>query len=355
MNPLDLLRPEIRNLKPYAIEELQASIKLDANESPFDPPKEILENVLAKLRGVHLSRYPDPGAQALKEKIASFLKIRPDRMILGNGSDELIGTLITTFTGRGNGVLYPVPTFSMYGIIARTLGQQIIEVPLNNAFQLDPGPFLETVRERSPQIIFLATPNNPTGITIPEKTLHQILEASESLVVIDEAYIDYSGQPGLIDNLHRYPNLVVLRTLSKIGMASLRVGILTAGKEILQELEKVRLPYNINTLSQTAATILLEYPEAIREQIGILIRERGLLSRAMEQIPEIKIFSSQANFLFFRTPVSDELYGSLINSGILIRNLNQPGALQGCLRVTVGRPEENRKFLEEVQQFFNRD
>ena len=352
MNPLDLLRPEIRTLRPYSVVETPSRVKMDANESPFDPPFEILQEISEELRRMHFNRYPDSGAVTLKKRISEYLHTEPRNLMLGNGSDELIGYLITAFSGQNSGILFPVPTFSMYGIISKAQGQTAIPVPLDGHFQINPELFLKTAQERSPRIIFLASPNNPTGNRFADETLLRILKETQAIVVVDEAYIDFSDHPGFMKYLQTIPNLVILRTLSKIGMAALRVGILISSQEVISELEKVRLPYNINTFSQAAASALLSRPETIKKQIRMIIEERERLFQSMCSIQEIKVYPSQANFILFRTQDAYELYRSLLKAGILVRNLDQSGPLQGCLRMTVGMPEENTEFLEHLGRFF---
>lgn len=352
MNPCDDVRPEIRTLHPYTIEETSARIKLDANESPFRPTERFMQDVSKEVQRLHLNRYPDPGARRLKDQISSLLKIESEQFLLGNGSDELISYLITTFTGQEKGVLFPTPTFSMYGIIAKTLGQNTIEVPLNEDFQIPSDLLLKTIEERSPQIIFLASPNNPTGNSFAEETILQVVAQSNALVVVDEAYSDFSDHPGFMDHLQKHPNLVILRTLSKIGMAALRIGMLIGSPEVVAELEKVRLPYNINALSQAVATVLLGRPEVLQKQIREIVVERKRLFAGLSDISSLQLFPSQANFILFRTESADKLYQHLMDQGILLRNLDQPGALSGCLRVTVGNPHENNEFLEQMRQFY---
>ncbi len=351
-DPLEHLRPEIRTLSPYTIPHTEARIKLDANENPFGPSEEIRRAMEQAFSRIAVNRYPDPGAAELKKALAPFLQVPADRLLLGNGSDELIGYLITTFAGKGGGVLYPTPTFSMYGIIAAALGQKRIEVPLEKDFRITADRLLTTVRKTAPEIIFLASPNNPTGRECSEEMVIPLLEESGAVVVLDEAYIDFAGQGGALHLLGRYPNLVILRTLSKIGMASLRLGILTASPEILREIEKVRLPYNLNAFSQAAATVLLQDPESIRRQIETIVSERNRLFSALTQITQIEPIPSTANFILFRTEQADGLFDFLLNAGILIRNLNSPGPLAGCLRVTVGTPEENHELIRHLQRFF---
>ena len=352
MNPLDLVRPEVRSLRPYTITHATARVKLDANESPYDVPEAIAGEIAHNLRQVALNRYPDPAAAKLKEMIGRTLRVDPGSLMLGNGSDELISYLITTFTGQEKGVLFPTPTFAMYGITAAALGQRTIEVPLGDDFGLDPDPFLQAVHESSPQLVFLATPNNPTGNAFPGDLILRILDEARTMVVVDEAYIDYSREAGFLQSVKSFPNLVILRTLSKIGMAALRIGILCANPRVLAELEKVRLPYNINSYSQAAASAILGHWEILEDQVARIVSQREQMEKAMAAIPEIRVFPSKANFILFKTGSADRLYGHLCGKGILIRNLNQPGALEGCLRVTVGKPEENREFLEHLTAYF---
>ena len=217
-----------------------------------------------------------------------------------------------------------------------------------------PEPFLQAVQSSSPRLIFLATPNNPTGNTFPRELVFRILEESRAIVVVDEAYADYSGEAGFLPSLKSFPNLVILRTLSKIGMAALRIGILCAQRPVLEQLEKVRLPYNINSYSQAAASAILERPEVVKDQVKRIVSQREKLEKAMAEIPGIRVFPSQANFVLFKTGPADELSSHLYEKGILIRNLNQSGALGGCLRVTIGKPEENQEFMEHLTAFFDK-
>lgn len=352
INPLEHLRPEIRSLIPYPLTHREARIKLDANESPYGPSEETQGEIEARLNDIDIRRYPDPHATALKQALAGFLQVPADRLLLGNGSDELIGYLMTSFAGKGGGVLYPTPTFSMYGIIAASLGRKTIEVPLEEDFQIKTDRFLAALRKVSPEIIFLASPNNPTGREFTEELVIPVLEESGAVVVLDEAYIDFAGHNGYLCLLDRYPNLVILRTLSKTGMAALRLGILTASPPILRELEKVRLPYNINTFSQTAATVLLRHESSLREQIRAIVSERDRLFSDLSKIPQLCPVPSTANFILFRTDEPGRLFDHLLDAGILIRNLNAPGPLAGYLRVTIGTPEENREFIHHLQDFF---
>jgi len=347
----DHLRPALRNLSAYTVDTSPARIRLDANESPFEPPASVRREIALEAERLPLNRYPDPHARELKEALAAVWELDPERIILGNGSDELIGYLITAFTGRNGGVLYPVPTFSMYGIIARAMGQPAREVPLGADFGLALEQVASALEQTGAEILFLASPNNPTGTLYPIEEVLALAGGGRALVVADEAYIDFSESPGLLPHLDRHPDVVVLRTLSKIGMAGLRIGLATGHPDLLAELEKIRLPYNINAFSQAAARVLLRHMDLVREAIRSVVEERERLQAGLEALPDVEVFPSQANFLLFRVGGASGLHAHLKARGILVRNLDTPGPLAGCLRVTVGRPEENRAFLEETTAF----
>ena len=347
----DHLRPALRGLTPYAVDTDPARIRLDANESPFEPPESVRREIAAEVGRIPLNRYPDPAARELKEALSRVLGIDPAWILLGNGSDELIGYLVTAFTGRGRGVLYPVPTFSMYGLIARALGQPAREVPLEEGFGLPREEVARALEETGAEILFLASPNNPTGILYPAEEVLALAQSGRALVVADEAYVDYAGSPGLLPSLADHPELVVLRTLSKIGMAGLRIGVAAAHPDLLAELEKVRLPFNINALSQAAARVLLSHTDLIREWIGRVAAERERLRRGLAELPGVEVFPSRANFLLFRCADAAGLHAHLKSRGILVRRFAAGGRLAHCLRVTVGRPEENAAFLEETAAF----
>lgn len=335
MNIRKLVRPNIRELKAYQAEDIPNRIKLDANESPYG---------FRVLKSVRTNRYPDPEAKALRRFMAKEYKVRPEHVLHGNGSDELIYNLITTFGGP---VLYPVPTFSMYGIIARALGEEKKEVPLDNEFDIDPDKFLKAVRTHKPKLIFLSSPNNPTGNCFSSDRILNIIKKSGGLVVVDEAYQPFSGKDEFLPLIEKYRNLVVLRTLSKIGLAGLRVGFMLANEDIVKEVNKVRLPFNLNSLSQTLALDILKNRKQMRSYIRSIVSERRRLLKEMLHMNNVKPCPSDANFILFKVPGSDNVYTSLLKKGILVRNMK--GISEGCLRVTVGTPGENDAFLKALK------
>ena len=341
-----LVKQNIRGLRAYNAKEIPCRVKLDANESPYawDPQK------LSRFTGsITSNRYPDPEAKDLRKVTGKRFGVSPDWILQGNGSDELISYLITTFGGP---VLHPVPTFSMYGIIARALGEKDIAIPLDREFDLDLTKMLVMVKKERPRLIFLSSPNNPTGNCFSAEKIMKLIEASKGIVVVDEAYQPFSSQRGFLPLLKDYRNLVIMRTLSKIGLAALRVGFLLADPEIIGEVNKVRLPFNVNTLSQEIAIAALKDARVITSSIRSIVSERDRLFTVMENIVGVTPFPSEANFILFRTRDADGLYQRLLNKGVLVRNMND--GLKGCLRVTVGTPEENTAFLKAVRNALRR-
>jgi len=341
-----LIRPQVRKLTAYHVDETPVRIKLDAMENPFPLPDALRREIAGALQNAPLNLYPDPSAKAVKKAIAAMWGMKPDQMVLGNGSDELIQTIILAFGGP---VLIPAPTFAMYDITSRALGQDVATVPLGRDFDLDADLMIEKAKERKAKIIFLACPNNPTGNRFADDAIRKILDNTNAAIVLDEAYYSFSGKTYL-PLLKKYPNMIILRTLSKIGFAGLRIGALTAAPAVVGELNKIRLPYNINTLSQIAAVTALRHREVVESQISLLISERGKLYNSFLRMQGVTVYPSETNFILIRT-VTDatRIHERLRRSGILVKNLNRPGPLKNCLRVTVGTPAENRAFLKTLQ------
>ena len=335
-----LVRPNIRSLRAYNAKEMPCRIKLDANESPYawDPQK-----VAGVSRRIKTNRYPDPEAKELRKLAARRFGVKPENILQGNGSDELIYCLITTFGGP---VLYPVPTFSMYGIISRALGEKKFPIPLDREFDMDIEKMIGVVKKEKPKLIFLSSPNNPTGNCFSAEKILKLIEASKGIVVVDEAYQPFSSEKGFLPLLKDYRNLVIMRTLSKIGLAALRLGFLIADPEIIGEVNKVRLPFNVNSLSQEIAIAALKNAKGLNSAIKSITSERERLLRELEKIKGLTPFPSEANFILFRVKDPDRLYHGLLKRGVLVRNLND--AIKGCLRVTVGTPEENTAFLKAL-------
>jgi histidinol-phosphate aminotransferase len=349
ITPADLLRPELRELSAYHVPDAQGLIKLDAMENPYGWPPDLVDAWLERLRPASLNRYPDPGARRLKARLRTAMAI-PDTadLLLGNGSDELIQLLILAVAGPGRVVLAPDPTFVMYRLVARYAGLDYVAVPLRAAdFSLDRDALLAALDRHRPAVVFLSYPNNPTGNRFDPAVVRELIVAAPGLVVVDEAYLPFA-EHSFLDSLAEFDNLLLLRTLSKLGLAGLRLGLLAGAPRWLAELDKLRLPYNINVLTQLSAEFALEHPALLLEQAARIRADRRALLAALNALPGLTAFASETNFILFRTPpgTADRLFAALRDSGILIKNLSSSGGLlRDCLRVTVGTPDENRAFL----------
>ncbi len=342
-----LILPSVRALRAYPVDETPVRIKLDAMENPFPLPAAIRRDLAKAVSRTPLNRYPDPEANDLKAAIGRLWRIRPERMLLGNGSDELIQAIVLAFGGP---VLVPTPSFAMYEITARALSQDVVAVPLTGEFDLDADAVIKKARQTGAKVVFLANPNNPTGNRYSDDAVRKVLSSVKAVVVIDEAYYSFSGRTWMTQ-IGKHRNMILLRTLSKIGLAGLRIGVLTASPEIVTELNKVRLPYNINALSQAAGMIALSNRSVIDQQIKILIDERRKLYQELLRTPGVTPFPSETNFLLIWIEKDAALiFRALKKRGILVKNLDRPGPLKGCLRVTVGTPAQNREFLKNLRQ-----
>jgi histidinol-phosphate aminotransferase len=349
MNIKGLVREDIRDLQPYEPHLYENVIKLDANENPYPFPEELKNKIFAAVGGETFTRYPDPTADELRREIAKLTGVGYREIICGNGSDELIQLILQTFAGPGRRVLIPIPTFAMYHIHSRITGSTPVHMPMDETYCVPVETIISEMAHPDTRVTFLVTPNNPTGSTIPLDTIEYILERSAGLVVVDEAYIDFGGYTAL-PLLAKYNNLVILRTFSKVGMGGLRIGYLLAGREVVDELMKVRQPYNTDAFSQLAATVALRNWPLIMEQVEKIVAERGRLMSEMAGLPGMTVYPSAANFILFkpRQPAG-EVHQRLLDAGILVRNLGSAPGLANCLRVTVGQKEENDGFLANLR------
>jgi len=345
-----MIRPEIHALKAYSVPPAQGLIKLDAMENPYSWPAEMTEAWLRVLRTIALNRYPDPRAVNLKQRLRSAMNIPGDKeMILGNGSDELIQIILLALARPGQYVLTPTPTFVMYELLAAAAGMGFIGVPLTPDFALDMPAMLAAIKKHRPAVIFLAYPNNPTGNLFAVEEIEAMLRASDGLVVVDEAYYAFAGV-SFMGRLREFDNLLVMRTMSKQGLAALRLGLLVGTPAWLAEFDKVRLPYNINSLTQASTEFALSNPVFLETQAARLRVDREQLFLALKSIPGVRPWPSRANFILFRVRSAAEIFDGLLKQGILIKNLDHTHALLGgCLRVTIGTPEENQIFLQALR------
>ena len=345
------VRPEIRALSAYPVPDATGYIKLDAMENPYPWPGELAEAWSERLQGLALNRYPDPQAAGLKARLREVMAV-PEGMdlLLGNGSDEIIQMLSLAIDGPAATVLAPEPTFVMYKMIATFTRVEYLGVPLGEGFELDAGAVLDAIYRYSPSLVYLAYPNNPTGNLFDAAAMEAVIDAAPGLVVVDEAYHAFAER-SFMDRLATYPNLLVMRTLSKLGLAGLRLGVLAGAPGWLAELEKVRLPYNINSLTQASAEFALEHHATLETQTARIRAERGRLHQALQGMEGVQPSPSSANFILFRVRrgTAEAVFEGLKERGVLIKNLSGTGGtLSDCLRVTVGTPEENDAFLEAL-------
>jgi len=346
------VRPEIRALDAYHVPPAAGLVKLDAMENPYRWPESMVADWLEQLRSVEMNRYPDPGAEALKSALARSLDL-PDScgLLLGNGSDELIQMIALVLAAPGRTILAPEPSFIMYRMIATFTGMEYAGVPLTgDDFALDRDAMLAAIESHQPAIVFLAYPNNPTGNLFDDATIEAVLAAAPGLVVIDEAYAPFA-ESSWLGRLGKYPNLLVMRTLSKLGLAGLRLGLLAGAPVWLEQFDKVRLPYNIGVLNQASATFALEHEAVFEQQTAMIRTERGRLQAALAALPGVTPYPSRANFILLRVPPGQAgaLFDALKTAGVLVKSLDGSSPrLADCLRVTVGRPEENDAFLKAL-------
>lgn len=341
-----MIRNDIRALGAYHVPDDAGLIKLDAMENPHAMPARLRTAWLKRLNEVEINRYPDADMHALRRKIAGRDGVAAEQVLIGNGSDEIIQMLL--MAADPGACVTPAPTFVMYGLISRWLKRPLSTAPLSKDFSLDAKTFLEVCSREKAAIVFLACPNNPTGNMWPEETIRQIAKGFRGLVVIDEAYRPFASRTHtqLIA-----PNVLILRTFSKVGWAGLRLGYALGDADTIAQLNKVRLPYNINALTQASATFLLDHFQVFEKQALEIRAERTRVAAALTKLNGVDVFPSESNFLLLRVPDANETFAQLMNRGILIKNMHgQDDLLNHCLRVTIGTKKENNQFLAALKE-----
>ena len=347
LSPERLVRDEILRLSAYFVPDSTGFVKLDAMENPYGLPGQLRKELGALAAEASLNRYPDPSATTLKERLRTVMDI-PDGMelLLGNGSDELI-QIVTMALARPGAVMLGVePSFVMYRMIATFCGMRYEAVPLLEDFQLDIDSCLDAIARLKPALMFLAYPNNPTGNLFDAKGVSRMIEATSGLVVVDEAYTAFADA-SFLPRLADYPNLLLMRTVSKLGLAGLRLGLLIGRPEWITQFDKVRLPYNINVLTQALAERVLREPKVLQDQAADIRSERERLTGLLRRLPSLTTFPSSANFILFRVARCAQVFAALKACHVLVKNLDGGHPLlSNCLRVTVGTPAENDRFIE---------
>ena len=349
--PERVIRPDVRAMSAYHVPDATGYVKLDAMENPYRLPESLRDELGRRLAAVSLNRYPVPTYAALKDAIATSQRV-PDgfSLVLGNGSDELISILTTAVAQPGACVMAPLPAFVMYELSARLAGVEFIGVPLTERFELDLPAMSAAVAAYRPAIVWLPYPNNPTGNCFDEAVVAEVLRVAPGLVVVDEAYQPFA-QDSWMSRLPEHPNLAVMRTVSKLGLAGLRLGYLAARPDLVTELDKVRPPYNVNVLTEAAVLYALEHADALDVQADRIRAARRGLYDALARMPGVQPFPTRANFILFRVADPAHVMATLRRRRVLIKDVGRMHPLlAGCLRVTVGTLEENRAFVEALAE-----
>lgn len=352
----NIIRPEVRALAAYHVPDASGFVKLDAMENPYTLPDGLRAELAHRLADVAMNRYPVPSYAALKSKICDKLGVPAGfDVILGNGSDELITIVSVACAKPGAKVLAPTPGFVMYAMSAKFAGMEFVGVPLKPDFTLDKAAMLAAILEHKPAITYLAYPNNPTGNLFDAADMEEIIRAvgDTGVVIVDEAYQPFA-QASFMPRLPDCGNLIVMRTVSKLGLAGIRLGYMSASKALLAEFDKVRPPYNVNVLTQAAAEFVLDHVDVLDAQAATLRGERTRLIAELAALPGVEVFPSAANFLLIRVKTqnihADGVFSALLDRKVLIKNVGKMHPLlENCLRVTVSTPEENRLFLDALK------
>jgi len=346
------IKASVLALRPYSLALHRASVKLNQNENPWDAPAEIKQETLKRMEARAWSRYPDFIPQRLHERLAEFSGWQPDGIIAGNGSNELIQALLMVTIGEGKRVLITEPTFALYRQITTVLGGEVVAVPLRSDLQFDVAALLEETEKKQPDVTIICSPNNPTGCVISDEELVVVLKAARGLIVIDEAYHEFAGHSA-VELLGDHKNLVVLRTFSKaMAMAALRVGYLLGSPELVREIAKAVLPYNLNAFSQIAGEVAIEMFEAkLQPLVEAICAERDRLYVELASIPGLVPVQSQANFMVVHSNKDPkQVFDGLLKRDILVRDVSGYPMLKDYFRLSVGTPEENDLLLEGLRE-----
>jgi histidinol-phosphate aminotransferase len=346
----DVIKPEVRGLSAYTLKHFDAEVKLDQNENPYELPADLKREIVDRVLGRPWGRYPEFVPAAMIHTLAKFTGWHEDGILVGNGSNELIQASLTVTLGPGRRLAIPQPTFTLYRLMATALQAQLSEVFLDaEHFTFDVDKLIEA--SRNSDVVVVCTPNNPTGNLLERDSLIAVLKNAKGLVLVDEAYHEFSGQSAL-PLLSDHRNLVVLRTFSKaLAIAGLRFGYLMAHPEITREINKSKLPYNVNIFTLAAAEIVIEKRSVLNRGIANLIQERDRLFAELQKRPAVRAFPSKANFIVMKTAKpARELFDALYCRGVLVRDVSSYPLLERCLRVSIGTPEENNRFLAALDQ-----
>jgi len=348
--PSDVIKPEVRRLSAYTLKHVKADVKLDQNENPYELPQDLKEEVARRVLTRPWGRYPEFVPHSTTKALAKFTGWSEDGILIGNGSNELILAGLSVILGSKRKAVIPQPTFTLYKLLSSVFEANVTTVALNASdfsFNVD----ALVAESKDADVTIVCSPNNPTGSLLQAEGLKRILRATSGLVFLDEAYHEFSGQSAL-PLLSEHSNLIVLRTFSKaMSMAGLRFGYLMADPDVAREIHKAKLPYNVNVFTLTAAELVLERPDVMKTAIQTLVSERQRLIGELQKRPGVEVFESCANFFLIRTAHSaGDLFDALYAQGVLVRDVSSYPMLEGVLRISAGKPEENNRFLSALDR-----
>lgn len=350
-----LVRSDVRSMKAYHVADASGLVKLDAMENPYPWPGELQQQWIASLSGLEANRYPDPSGACVLARLREVMNIDPALdIILGNGSDEIIQLLIQALAKEDALVMSPEPGFVMYRVLADINRVRYRGVPLTTHFQLDLAAMLDCIDREQPAIIFLAQPNNPTGNLWDIDSIEAVIQASKGLVVIDEAYMAFTDS-NFLPFLKLYPNVLIMRTLSKVGLAGMRLGFLVGQPQWVEQINKIRLPYNINVLTQLSVDFALQHYDVLKTQTAEIRAQRQQMMSKLQSVGGLEVFPSEANFILVREKAGkgSELFQHIKSAGLLVKNLDGAHALlANCLRLTVGDEAQNRQLFSAISAFY---
>jgi len=349
-SPIDGIKKQVLNAPAYTLHAYEADIKLNQNENPYDFPADLKEEVFRRFREYPWSRYPDFIPDSLRIALSKFTGWPKDGILVGNGSNELLQSVLMALVDNGSAVAIPLPTFTVYRLLATVLCANIADIPLDADMGYNIDVILQKALESRAGIIVINNPNNPTGSAINETGIRRILTEYQGFVLLDEAYYEFGGYTGF-DLLKEFPRLIITRTFSKaMGMASLRLGYMMAHPLLAEQISKAKLPYNVNQFSLIAAEVALENIERFRPAVDTLLGEKEKLFKALGEIPGVKVYPSRANFFLVEVPAAPRaVFDALYAKGILIRDVSSYPTLGRCLRISVGTPGENEQLLNQLR------
>ncbi len=349
MNPY--LRKNVQAIKPYTVDTSDYEVMLHANENPFNPFRDLKQEIMQALFECNGNRYPSIDAAPLRAALAESTGFSQEEILCGNGSDEILQMIVQAFIDPEDTIVSFAPTFSMYQFFAEVQGANFITVDAEpNTLQVSLNDLADQANESKAKLIILCNPNNPTGQGFSKEEIMTLIKATDALVLVDEAYMEFYGE-SVLDEVKKCPRMIVTRTFSKAyGLAGIRVGYAVADPSLITALDLVRAPYNLNAASQTIAMVALKNKQLFQKQIALLLSERNRMEKALGELPGVVLFPSKANFILIRTEKAAEIEEACMESSIQIRGYKSEGLLRNCIRISIGKPEENDRMLEILQE-----